>query len=62
MGQPLVIPYINVIFNTTDNGIFRRYADDTRIFMTGNNPNDMIKAPNEVLSYLKELEKEKEEL
>ena len=44
--------YINDIVNTTPNGDFVLYADDTNIFVAGNSKEAAYEKANEVLNYV----------
>ena len=52
LGPLLFLLYINDISNTTPNGDFIMYADDTNIFVAGNTWQGVYTKANEVLSYI----------
>ena len=49
LGPLLFLLYINDISNTTQNGDFVLYADDTNIFVAGNSRAGVYKKANEIL-------------
>ena len=52
LGPLLFLLYINDIVNTTPNGDFVLYADDTNIFVAGNSKEAAYEKANEVLNYV----------
>ena len=52
LGPLLFLLYINDISNTTQNGEFVLYADDTNIFVAGNSRAGVYNKANEILCYI----------
>ena len=52
LGPLLFLLYLNDIANTTPNGDFVLYADDTNIFVAGNSKEAAYEKANEVLNYV----------
>lgn len=53
MGPLLFIAYINYLFSISKKAKFITYTDDTSIFLTGSNPDEIIHTANEIMSDFK---------